>query len=148
MKIGVEAFICSKDSLLLGLRKNVYGAGGWGLPGGHLEPNESLKNGLKREIMEELGVDTISIILKVIHLQIQPRKNGGCYIHFGYKVVVKGEINQITLRNVREPDKCQKWQFINVNDLNKNNIFVGHIREIRAYFKNIFFTFSIGNYGK
>lgn len=148
MKIGVEAFICSKKNLLFGLRKNVYGAGKWGLPGGHLEKKESLKNGLKRELMEELGIDTISIILRVIYLQIQSKKLGGCYIHFGYKVVVKGGIKQIDLLNVREPEKCQKWQFINVDDLNQNNIFVGHIKEVEAYLKNNFFTLSIKNYGK
>jgi len=35
--IGINVFVVRDKKLLLGKRKNVYGAGTWGLPGGHLE---------------------------------------------------------------------------------------------------------------
>ena len=42
--------------LLLGKRKNIYGAGTWGLPGGHLEFKEAMKTAASRELMEETGL--------------------------------------------------------------------------------------------
>ena len=53
--IGCEIIVRKGQSLLLGLRKNCYGAGTWGLPGGHLEFNERLVDAVCREAKEELG---------------------------------------------------------------------------------------------
>jgi 8-oxo-dGTP diphosphatase len=149
MKIGVEAFILKNEKLLLGLRKNAYGEGSWGLPGGHIERKESLSNGLKRELFEELGVEVKSMFLKVTNLQIQPKKIGGSYIHFGFQIIIKNkDIKQIALKNTKEPHKCQEWKFFDINKLNETNIFFGHQEEIRAYLKNRFFIFSIKKHEK
>ncbi|MGH3506293.1 MAG: NUDIX domain-containing protein [Nocardioidaceae bacterium] len=56
----VVAFVIVRDSagrLLLARRSGVsYGDGMWGLPGGHVEPDESLIAAAARETWEEVGI--------------------------------------------------------------------------------------------
>lgn len=119
------------------------------MPGGYIKRKESPDNSLKRELFEELGVEVKSIFLKVINLQIQPKKLGGSYIHFGFQVILKNkDIKQIDLKNTKEPHECQEWEFFDINKLNETNIFFGHQDEIRAYLKNRFFIFSIKKHEK
>lgn len=45
------------ERILLARRSNVsYGSGLWGLPGGHVEDNETLPQAAAREALEEIGV--------------------------------------------------------------------------------------------
>ena len=47
----------AQGRVLLGRRRGVaYGAGLWGLPGGHVERGETLLEAVRREISEEMGV--------------------------------------------------------------------------------------------
>lgn len=54
---GVHALIERDDKLLLGRRAFDPGAGSWGLPGGFLEETEDPEAGLRREVLEETGLD-------------------------------------------------------------------------------------------
>jgi 8-oxo-dGTP pyrophosphatase MutT (NUDIX family)/GNAT superfamily N-acetyltransferase len=47
--------VLSRNSLLMLKRRD---SGKWTFPGGHLEPKESFKQGAKRELFEETGIDT------------------------------------------------------------------------------------------
>lgn len=58
-RIGVRAIIY-KDGTILAVkhkRKDGSVADFWAIPGGGLDPGESLEDGLRRELQEELGVD-------------------------------------------------------------------------------------------
>ena len=61
--IGVPVIILdkTKKKILLGVRKNCYGAGAYGLPGGRLESNEPLEACAKRELLEEAGITAKSL---------------------------------------------------------------------------------------
>lgn len=61
-RIGVRAIIF-KDGKLLAVRHKSKDDGSakdfWAIPGGGLDHGESLENGLKREVQEELGIDAV-----------------------------------------------------------------------------------------
>lgn len=58
-RIGVRAIIYRDGKLLAVRHKNKDGSPKdfWAIPGGGLDPGESLEGGLRREVKEELGVD-------------------------------------------------------------------------------------------
>jgi nucleoside triphosphatase len=55
MIVVVDAIILNKDKEVL-LAKNLKSLRGWILPGGKLEPGETLEAAITREIREELGL--------------------------------------------------------------------------------------------
>lgn len=69
-KIAVKAFIVKNGKLLLVQRPRdvKHKPGVWDIPGGRLEVWESPFDGLKREVREEIGVNSLDIRLP---LQIQ-----------------------------------------------------------------------------
>ena len=58
-RIGVRGIIFNDGKLLAVKHKKKDGspAGFWAIPGGGLDPEESLESGLRREIYEELGIN-------------------------------------------------------------------------------------------
>ncbi|WP_318443721.1 NUDIX hydrolase [Photobacterium leiognathi] len=58
---AVMVAITVEDELLIAIRGREPGLGGWDLPGGFVDPDESLEQAAVREIQEELGltIDTL-----------------------------------------------------------------------------------------
>jgi 8-oxo-dGTP diphosphatase len=54
--LGVFAAISDDDGRILCVRMN-YGTRGWTTPGGRVEPKESPLDALRREVLEESGLD-------------------------------------------------------------------------------------------
>lgn len=112
IKVACDIFVLKKGKLLLGIRKNSYGAGNWGLPGGHLEWGEKLENCAKRELKEETGINVES--LKLVTVTDEARDIDH-YLHFGFLLEnFEGEPELV------EPDKCEKWEFFDLNNLPEN----------------------------
>src|SRR5262245_30445078 len=61
MRIVVLAAVVEQDGAFLLTRrlKGTHLAGTWEFPGGKCEPNESHEDCLRRELIEELGVDAV-----------------------------------------------------------------------------------------
>ncbi|WP_288490925.1 NUDIX domain-containing protein [uncultured Acinetobacter sp.] len=55
-RVGAHAVITNRTGQVL-LLKATYGDFAWGLPGGGIDPDETILEGLKRECREELGVE-------------------------------------------------------------------------------------------
>jgi 8-oxo-dGTP diphosphatase len=60
-KVGVAALIYRDGKVLMTKRHGSHGAGTWSVPGGHLEFGESWEECIKRETMEEVGVEISNI---------------------------------------------------------------------------------------
>lgn len=61
--LGVKALIRNPNKeILLLKRKSNFNKNYWDLPGGHLQKDESLLETLKREVVEEIGVQDIDHI--------------------------------------------------------------------------------------
>lgn len=128
--IGVNIFVIRNEKLLLGKRRNTAGDGDWGLPGGHLEKNERMEDGAKRELEEETG---LRASLKFVNLTngrgIDPQ-----YFHIGFLAEnIGGE------PELKEPNKCYGWEWFDINHL-PENLFIGHKKLIEAFLKHEIFA--------
>jgi 8-oxo-dGTP diphosphatase len=55
--VAVGAIVVDKGAILLVKRDRDPARGEWSLPGGRVEPGESLREALSREVREETGID-------------------------------------------------------------------------------------------
>jgi 8-oxo-dGTP diphosphatase len=127
-QVGCELFIRKGNSILLGKRKNCYGAGTWGLPGGHLEFNERLVDAACREALEELGLELQPEQLTIISVvdDLQPENN----IHY---VHVSFEVAGASLQHRRmEPERCEEWRYFPLDALPEDT-FPYHRASIENY---------------
>lgn len=121
IKISCDIFVVKEGKLLLGIRKNTYGAGDWGLPGGHLEWGEKLTDCAIRELKEETSINATKLKLITV---VDDTREAEHYLHFAFLAEkYKGEPQLI------EPEKCEKWEFQDLNNLPKN-LFWPHVQLI------------------
>lgn len=123
-KVGANVFVVREEKLLLGLRKGVFGAGFWGLPGGHLEMNESMVDAAARELYEETGLKAEQFTFANI---VNDHQREGHHIQVGFVTEdVEGE------PEIKEPDRCAEWRWFSLNAL-PENIFVAHEKQIQLF---------------
>jgi 8-oxo-dGTP diphosphatase len=137
--IGCEAFIKKENQILLGLRKNCFGAGNWALPGGHLEFGEKLVEGIIRELQEEIGITFLEQDCKLVSIvdDIRIIENSETetektvvdkhYIHMSFEIKYSNQkiINM-------ETDKCEEWRFFHIDNL-PENFFEPHKNIMKNY---------------
>jgi len=123
--VAVDLFIVRDGKLLLGKRQNSFGAGKWGLPGGHLEKDETIEQAALRELKEETGLTAKSVEFVTV---FNNNNREEPYIHFGMLAVdVAGE------PKIMETDKCEAWQWFDLNKLPNDDILWVHAPLIRGY---------------
>ncbi|MEM2094426.1 MAG: NUDIX hydrolase [Candidatus Bathyarchaeia archaeon] len=78
--VGVGGLIVDRDKVLLVKRENEPGKGLWSVPGGVLELGETVREGAKREIREETGIDVeFDRLLDVLDNIIYDEKGVICF---------------------------------------------------------------------
>jgi 8-oxo-dGTP diphosphatase len=128
--VGVHAIVIKEGKILMGKRKNCFGEGDYGLPGGHLEKNEKLEEAMKRELLEETGLVCNSTSFSNIVNYPGRDKH---YLIIGFTVDdFDGE------PILMEPDKCEGWEWLPLDNL-PENILKTHMPQIEGYLKNLIY---------
>jgi 8-oxo-dGTP diphosphatase len=127
--IGCEIVIRRDGQILLGKRKNCFGAGTWALPGGHLEPYESVAHAACRELEEELKavVDPTDLHLISVADDIQ-RDTSTQYLHITFELR-EPQFDVV----LNEPQYCGEWRYVDVHDIHTLDIFPPHRPILRNY---------------
>lgn len=113
-KVGVGVLVMRDAKILLGKRKNAHGAGTWALPGGHLEFGESFEDCAQRELLEETGLEAVSIRKYSCTNDIFVQENKH------YVTVFMMVDNFIGEPQLMEPGKCECWAWFDVHELPEN----------------------------
>jgi len=122
--LGVPIIFTRNNQALLGKRKNSFGSGLYGLPGGRVAPQETLEQCLMREAREEVGV--IPTKFSQIGVVKEWQKTH-FFLHFIFVCTKwKGEIANL------EPEKSENWQWCPLDNLSKD-ILPGHKAGIQMF---------------
>lgn len=104
-RLSSHAVILNENNQVLLLKAN-YGNCAWGLPGGALEPGETIHDALIRECIEELGCE----------VQMGPLT--GVYYHASYNsqaFLFRCELP--SPEHIQLSNEHSEWQFWNINEL-------------------------------
>lgn len=118
-RIGVDIFlerkneISGKSEILMLKRAGTgYYDGYYDLPGGHLEANEDIFHGMIRETKEEIGITIKREDMNILHIYHKYKRGM-------LKFVFKADKYDGTPIN-NEPDKCEKIDWIDFENLPEN----------------------------
>jgi 8-oxo-dGTP diphosphatase len=120
LKISTAVVIMDADhKILLGKRKNVFGDGTWGLPGGHMKPGETVLDCAKREVVNEVNI-TIKDVELMDVVDIVDTGHGFQLVELGY-LSCKWE----GIVELKEHKYTSEWNFFDLDHLPKE-LFVAH----------------------
>jgi 8-oxo-dGTP diphosphatase len=78
--IGVGGAVVRDGQLLLVRRASRHGRGNWQLPGGFIEPDETIEQAVAREVLEEAGVTAEVEAVLGLRSRYDPGSGNGIYI--------------------------------------------------------------------
>lgn len=126
----------NKKQVLLHKRENTgYMDGMWDFAGsGHVDENETAKQAVLRECMEEIGINISITDVSFAHLSHRLNKNGRTYYDIYFVIHDYDGIPSIA-----EPNKCSKLWWFDVDNLPADII---RIRKnaLEDYFNGIYYS--------
>jgi 8-oxo-dGTP diphosphatase len=131
--IGSSYLILIEDNNVLLLKRSNTGYmdGYYGLPSGHLDGNETAREGGAREIKEEIGIVVEPSDLKVVHVMHRKAENDERIDFFVTTDKYQGEIMNC------EPHKCEELKWFNLDNLPENII---------PYIKEAINNYKVGDF--
>src|SRR5919202_1047102 len=78
--VGVGGAVVQDGKLLLVRRASRYGRGNWQIPGGFIEPDETIESAVVREVAEEAGVQAEVVGVLGIRNRYDPDTGNSIYV--------------------------------------------------------------------
>ncbi len=78
--VGVGGAVVQDGKLLLVRRASRYGRGNWQIPGGFIEPDETIEGAVVREVAEEAGVQAEVVGVLGIRNRYSPDNGNSIYV--------------------------------------------------------------------
>jgi len=126
-KVAQKAII-EKDGKVL-LVRDLREADIWEIPGGRLNVGERPEDALKREILEELGVE-IEVHDIIYTEQFTYSEKLGPHIYLVYRATLRDPAKEFTFK----PDEVRKVKWINVAEFGDQKIYDTFRHALEAYF--------------
>ena len=121
-------FLIKDDSILLQRRfQTGFEDGNYGVPAGHLDGNETAREGCAREIKEEIGIDIDPEDLEVVHV-MHRKKEDERIDFFMTTSKYSGEITNC------EPHKCDDLRWFKLDELPEN--IVDYVKAAIEHYRN------------
>lgn len=127
LKRGDEYFLASRCN-------SGYYDGYYSIPAGHMEPEETLMEGLQRETIEEIGITFDPANAKLVHVMSRRKSEGndGDRIDFFFEVEEwNGE------PRICEPDKCDDVKWVHIDAIKEYKVI--------PYIQDMFHALNQGN---
>ena len=109
-RFGVHAIITNSLGQVL-LLKRTYGNKGWSLPGGGVDPGETVHQALYRECYEELGVEVQDAVLTGFYYHSHLNAQVGifrCSLPQGYEIKLSAEHSEYQWKDLSELSDSQR----------------------------------------
>lgn len=114
---SIYLFLVEDNKILLQRRfQTGFMDGFYGVPSGHLDGDETAREGCAREIKEEIGIEIKPQDLEVVHVTHRKEKNDERIDFFMTAKQYAGKITNC------EPHKCDDLSWFNVDDLPENTV--------------------------
>ena len=116
--VGVAAAVVTDTGILLVQEAKGTYAGCWGLPKGHVEPNESIENAVLRELEEETSIKNVKLIKELGCLGLRTTKTPrGAGLFICYKVEpahleIRPQEDEIANAQFFSPDTFDELQWV------------------------------------
>ncbi len=130
--LGVGAIILQRDQVLLVERGKAPLKGYWSLPGGVLELGERLEAGVRREILEETGLEIKPMAVVEIFERIMHDPAGKPEYHY----VLIDYVCKVTGGTLSAASDCAKAEWVRRRDLKNYLITEGTVPVIEKAFAN------------
>ena len=130
--LGVGALIFERGRILLAQRGKAPLMGQWSLPGGLVETGESLENAVRREVLEETGLEVRPLGVLEIFERIMRNADGAAEYHY----VLLDYICRITGGKLCAGDDACGVQWVERRALKDLHITEGTLAVIEKGFRN------------
>ena len=124
-----RAYIEDDEYILLAVTKTHYF-----LPGGHVKVSESIKNALKREINEEMGIDKVDVGQYMGTIETIWDNKGNPFQELSYIFNVKSELFKKD-KMIKSKENHIFFEWVKISDLEKINFLPSGINCLLTNYK-------------
>jgi 8-oxo-dGTP diphosphatase len=130
--LGIGALIFEGGRILMAQRGKAPLMGQWSLPGGLVETGESLENAVRREVLEETGLEVKPLGVLEIFERIMRNAEGAAEYHY----VLLDYICRVTGGTLCAGDDASRVQWVEQRALKDLHITEGTLAVIEKGFRN------------